>query len=67
MVEACTGLAVPGRPIGPWSQRTGAPEDVRDRTGPDPRSARGPWRTGTTGARADVDPVGVDGSGRWGL
>jgi hypothetical protein len=26
MVEACIGLAVPGRPIGPWSRRTGAPE-----------------------------------------
>jgi hypothetical protein len=36
MVEACTGLAVPGRPIGPWSQRTGAPEDVRDRDGTGP-------------------------------
>jgi hypothetical protein len=52
MVEACIGLAVPGRPIGPWSRRTGAPEGVRDQTRPDPRSARGPWRTGTRGARA---------------
>src|SRR5215207_10463875 len=25
-VPACIGLAVPGRPIGPWSRRTGAPE-----------------------------------------
>jgi hypothetical protein len=25
-VEARFGLAVPGRPIGPWSRRTGAPE-----------------------------------------
>jgi hypothetical protein len=25
-VEAGIGLAVPGRPIGPWSRRTGAPE-----------------------------------------
>jgi hypothetical protein len=35
MVEACIGLAVPGRPIGPWSRRTGAPEASatgRDRT-----------------------------------
>ena len=26
LVEACIGLAVPGRPIGPWSRRTGAPK-----------------------------------------
>jgi hypothetical protein len=26
LVEACIGLAVPGRPIGPWSPRTGAPK-----------------------------------------
>src|SRR5215211_3142973 len=26
LVEACIGLAVPGRPIGPWSRRPGAPE-----------------------------------------
>jgi hypothetical protein len=26
VVGACIGLAVPGRPIGPWSRRTGAPE-----------------------------------------
>ena len=25
-LNACIGLAVPGRPIGPWSPRTGAPE-----------------------------------------
>jgi hypothetical protein len=25
-VKACISLAVPGRPIGPWSRRTGAPE-----------------------------------------
>jgi hypothetical protein len=34
-VPACIGLAVPGRPIGPWSRRTGAPEASatrRDRT-----------------------------------
>jgi hypothetical protein len=34
-VPACIGLAVPGRPIGPWSPRTGAPEASatgRDRT-----------------------------------
>jgi hypothetical protein len=45
------GLAVPGRPIGPWSRRTEAPERPRpDGTGP--RSVLGPWRTGTTGAQA---------------
>jgi hypothetical protein len=26
VVKACIGLAVPGRPIGPWSRRTGSPE-----------------------------------------
>jgi hypothetical protein len=26
LIEACIGLAVPGRPIGPWSRRTGAPQ-----------------------------------------
>jgi hypothetical protein len=26
--RACIGLAVPGRPIGPWSRRTGAPKAV---------------------------------------
>jgi hypothetical protein len=25
-LDACIGLAVPGRPIGPWSRRTGAPQ-----------------------------------------
>src|SRR4029453_5508938 len=30
------GLAVPGRPTGPWLRRTGAPEGVRDQTGPEP-------------------------------
>jgi hypothetical protein len=34
MGEACIGLAVPGRPIGPWSRRTGAPEaSATDGTG----------------------------------
>jgi hypothetical protein len=42
---------VPGRPIGPWSRRTGAP--VTSATGRDrsPRSVLGPWRTVITGAR----------------
>jgi hypothetical protein len=33
-LDAGIGLAVPGRPIGPWSRRTGAPEasaTLRDR------------------------------------
>jgi hypothetical protein len=49
LVEACIGLAVPGRPIGPWSRRTGAPEASatgRDRT---PRPMLGPWGTGPQG------------------
>jgi hypothetical protein len=38
-------LAVPGRPIGPWSRRTGAPEASatgRDRTTTGPRWSPGP-------------------------
>ena len=31
---AAIGLAVPGRPIDPWSRRTGAPEAPTTRTGP---------------------------------
>ena len=42
-VEARIDLAVPDRPIGPWSRRTRAPEGVRDRTGPDqPGATLGP-------------------------
>jgi hypothetical protein len=37
MHEASFGLAVPGRPIGPRSRRTGAPMGVRDQTGPKPQ------------------------------
>jgi hypothetical protein len=46
------GLAVPGRPIGPWSRRTGAPEASatgRDRTPTGPRWVR--MRSGTPGSR----------------
>src|SRR5688500_18551548 len=33
-LDACIGLAVPGRPIGPWSRRTAAPEaPATSRTG----------------------------------
>jgi hypothetical protein len=39
-VEACVGLAVPGRPIGPWSRRTGAPEASATRWGPEPAGTR---------------------------
>ena len=43
VVMAVIGLAVPGRPIGPWSRRTGAPE--ASATGRDrktlPRRVRG--------------------------
>jgi hypothetical protein len=52
LIEACIGLAVPGRPIGPWSRRTGAPQASATRRDRPPRSVLGPWRTGTTGARA---------------
>ena len=40
------------RPIGLWSQRTGAPEASATRRDRTPRSVLGPWRTGTIGARA---------------
>jgi hypothetical protein len=39
MVEVCIGLAVPGRPIGPWS-RTGAPEASATRRDRNPRCSR---------------------------
>jgi hypothetical protein len=37
LAEALIGLAVPGRPIGPWPRRTGAPE--ASATGQDRRDA----------------------------
>jgi hypothetical protein len=39
-VEACIGLAVPGRPIGPWSRRTGAPEASATGRDRNPRCSR---------------------------
>jgi hypothetical protein len=39
-VGALIGLAVPGRPIGPWSRRTGAPQ--ASATGRDPKGAAAP-------------------------
>src|SRR4029453_5193815 len=56
VVEACIGLAVPGRPIGPWSRRTGAPQASatgRDRT---PWSVLGPQPMGEP--RTTVDKSG---------
>jgi hypothetical protein len=47
------GLAVPGRPIGPWSRRTGAPQTSatgRDRT--TYWSALGPHEVGNPGFSA---------------
>jgi hypothetical protein len=35
-VKAYIGLAVPGRPIGPWSRRTGAPQASATRRDRDP-------------------------------
>jgi hypothetical protein len=53
LVDACIGLAVPGRPIRPLVAEDRSAEGVRDRTGPEnPRSVLGPYRTGTPGARA---------------
>src|SRR5215217_7472779 len=45
-------LAVPGRPIRSLVAEDQSAGGVRERTGPDPRSALGPSRTGTTRARA---------------
>jgi hypothetical protein len=42
-VETCIDLAVPGRPIGPWSRRTGAPEASATRQDAEPE--RGAWST----------------------
>jgi hypothetical protein len=56
LAEALIGLAVPGRPIGPWSRRTGAPEaSATDGTGTPTRSVVGPHPTGepwTTAVRS---------------
>jgi uncharacterized protein len=38
--DAVIGLAVPGRPIGPWSRRTGAPEASATRRDRNPRCSR---------------------------
>ena len=56
MVKACIGLAVPGRPIGPWSRRTGAPEASATGRDRNPRCSRdcsrdGPRPPGTSGYR----------------
>jgi hypothetical protein len=61
-VPACISLAMPGRPIGPWSRRTGAPEASATRRDPDPdahsiahgtgRDTPGWARTGRDGASA---------------
>jgi hypothetical protein len=51
------GLAVPGRPIGLWSWRTGAPEASatgRDRTPTGPRWVR--MRSGTPSSRLGPNP-----------
>jgi hypothetical protein len=48
LVEACIGLAVPGRPIRPLVAEDRSAEGVRDQTGPDPRSALGPHPMGKT-------------------
>ena len=57
MVKACIGLAVPGRPIGPWSRRTGAPEASATGRDRNPRCSRdcsrdAPQRPGMRGYRA---------------
>jgi uncharacterized protein len=38
--DAVIGLAVPGRPIGPWSRRTGAPEASATKRDRNPRCSR---------------------------
>jgi hypothetical protein len=46
-LNAGIGLAVPGRPIGPWSRRTGAPEASATRRDRSPRCSRDCSRDGT--------------------
>jgi hypothetical protein len=68
VVEACIGLAAPGRPIGPWSRRTGAPEASATRRDRTPRwsalgrQPRGQPRT-TAGMSGHCMSVGT--AGRW--
>jgi uncharacterized protein YegP (UPF0339 family) len=53
-LDACVGLAVPGRPIGPWSRRTGAPQAAATGRDRKPRAAHalltGPSETGRNSA-----------------
>ena len=52
------GLAVPGRPIGPWSRRTGAPQASATRR--DQSTNRpGLGHTGATGERLTPDNYGL--------
>jgi hypothetical protein len=49
LAQACIGLAVPGRPIGPWSRRTGAPKASatrRDRSPPVHGGYTRSWQVG---------------------
>jgi uncharacterized protein YegP (UPF0339 family) len=48
-LDACIGLVVPGRPIGPWSRRTGAPKASR------------PDGNGLPAGRS----IGLSAEGRW--
>jgi hypothetical protein len=61
VAQACIGLAVPGRPIGPWSRRVGAPEASATRRDRKPsRSVLGPQPTGeprTTAGRSGHRPL----------
>jgi hypothetical protein len=53
MVEACIGLAVPGRPIRSLVAENRSAGGVRNQTGPEPqRSVLGPHGTGSPGLSA---------------
>ena len=45
-LDASIGLAVPGRPVGPWSRRTGAPQASATGRDRNPRCSRDCSRDG---------------------
>jgi hypothetical protein len=54
VLMARIGLAVPGRPIGPWVAEDRSAGGVRDQTGPEPAVAR--WRWSVLGPQPKGEP-----------